>query len=75
MTSSPLPVRLVQTALSVSLGVWLFREALRAIRTGQASGRYLSFERGESPALFWLIVTLQAAFSVVCLFVLVRAWI
>jgi hypothetical protein len=72
---SQLPLRLMQTALSASLGVWLVREAIRALKTGQARGRYLSFERRENPALFWLIVTLQIGFSAVCLLVLLRAWI
>jgi len=72
---SQLPLRLFQTILSASLGVWLVREAVRALRTGVASGRYLSFRRRENAALFWLIVTLQVVFSGVCLFVLVRAWV
>jgi len=71
---SQLALRLFQTAASVSIGAWLIREAIRAIRAGEARGRYLVFRHRENPGLFWLIVTLQAGFSGVCLVVLVRAW-
>ena len=71
---SEMPLRLFQTIASAALAAWLIRETVRAIVTGHARGRYLSFRRGESPAFFWLTVTLQAVFSVVCLLLVVRAW-
>ena len=67
--------RLFQTIASAALAAWLIRETVRAISTGHARGRYLSFRRRESPAFFWLTVTLQAAFSVVCLLLVVHAWV
>jgi hypothetical protein len=69
-----LALRLFQTIASAALALWLIRETVQALRTGHARGRYLSFQRRESPACFWLTVTVQAAFSVVCLLLLVRAW-
>jgi hypothetical protein len=69
-----LPLRVFQTAASGALAAWLVREAVRAVRSGQARGRYLSFKRAESPMPFWLVIIAQAALAGVCLFVLVRAW-
>src|SRR6185369_14073767 len=47
---SELALRLIPTVLSTLLGAWLGREIVRALKTGEARGRYLAFSRGESPA-------------------------
>jgi hypothetical protein len=68
-------VRFLQGTLSLALGGWLTYELFRALSTGRARGRFLSFERRQDPILFWMVVIVQGGLAVACLFVMIGAWL
>ena len=63
----------IQAILCLGVGAWLLFELLRALRTGEGRGRYLSFSRRQEPALYWLIVVVQAGLTTTCFWLTVNA--
>jgi len=70
---SPAVVPLILAAFATVIGGLLAREVVRAVKTGQARGRFLTFARDEFPTLFWLTVGAQVILAVVCGWLVVRA--
>jgi hypothetical protein len=63
----------IQAVLCIAIGGWLTFELVRALRTGVGRGRYLSFNRRQDPAPYWLIVALQGGLAVACFWLAVHA--
>jgi hypothetical protein len=63
----------IQAVLCAVVGAWLTFELVRALRTGEGRGRYLSFRPNEEPALYWLVVVVQAGLAVACFWLAVHA--
>jgi hypothetical protein len=64
---------LIQMILCLGVGAWLMFELFRALRTGEGRGRFLSFKRGEDPALYWLVILAQASLATMCFWLTVDA--
>jgi hypothetical protein len=63
----------IQAILCLAVGGWLTFELVRALRTGEGRGRYLSFARRKDPALFWLTVLVQGGLATTCFWLVVQA--
>ena len=66
----------IRVALSIvlmtALAAWLGYDAVSAMRSGVANARGILYPRTKHPMMFWLIVTVQIGFTILCFYVLLR---
>ena len=64
----------VASLFLIGLGVWLGYHAVAALGSGVADVHHVRVARAKRPLMFWLAVTVQLGFSLLCFYGLYLQW-